>query len=312
MSPRARLGSGPDARARLAQLLTEGGHQWPSTTPGVLGRGRDYERVVEGLSQALRSMYAPEHTAELRSWTFPAVLSRSTFERSDYLESFPQLTGLLHTFEGNDGDHARMLASRESGQDWAAFLEPSEMTMTPATCHNIYPRLEGELERPIRFDVVGQCFRHEPSSDPMRMVTFRIHEAVYVGDPDGALEHRDEWLKKYVELLKRCGLTVSVDVANDPFFGRAGRMLASGQREEALKFEVLNHVYDDTPTALASGNAHRDHFGVNFGIELADGVPAHSACAGVGLERTANALLVQHGMAVDAWPDEVQDALGLR
>lgn len=308
---RVSLGSGLDARSRLAQLLAQHGHQWESATPGVHGRGQEYEAVVAGLSQALRAMISPELRDSLQTWTFPAVLSRSTFERSDYLESFPQLTGLLHTFEGDDADHVSMLAARADGDDWAGFLSPSEMTMTPATCHNIYPRLEGRLAEPRRFDVIGQCFRHEPSPDPMRMVTFRIHEEVYVGEPDEALAHRDEWLEKYVGLLTECGLEVSVDVANDPFFGRAGRMLASGQREEALKFEVLNHVYDDAPTALASGNAHRDHFGQNFAITLPDGRAAHSACTGVGLERTANALLVQHGMEVSDWPAETRDRLGL-
>jgi hypothetical protein len=30
-----------------------------------------------------------------------------------------------------------------------------------------------------------------------------------------------------------------VDVANDPFFGRGGRVMASSQRELGLKFELL-------------------------------------------------------------------------
>jgi hypothetical protein len=34
-------------------------------------------------------------------------------------------------------------------------------------------------------------------------------------------------------------LPFDVDVANDPFFGRAGRIMASSQRDQGLKFELL-------------------------------------------------------------------------
>lgn len=53
---------------------------------------------------------------------------------------------------------------------------------------------------------------------------------------------------------------------------------------------------------MASGNAHRTHFGENFTITLPDGSLAHGACAGLGLERAAIALMVTHGFDVQAWP----------
>ena len=66
-----------------------------------------------------------------------------------------------------------------------------------------------------------------------------------------------------------------------------------------------------TPATIASGNAHRTHFGENFDITLPDGSPAHSSCAGMGMERATIALLVRHGMDVAAWPADVKDRLGL-
>lgn len=68
---------------------------------------------------------------------------------------------------------------------------------------------------------------------------------------------------------------------------------------------------DDRQTAVASGNAHRTHFGEKFTITLPDGSLAHSACAGLGLERAAIALMVTHGFDVQAWPAEVKQKLGL-
>ena len=84
----------------------------------------------------------------------------------------------------------------------------------------------------------GWCFRREPSLDPARMQSFRQHDLVYVGDPDGARENRDRWLQLGAELLGSLGLIVETVVANDPFFGRVGRILAENQRSETLKYET--------------------------------------------------------------------------
>ena len=48
-----------------------------------------------------------------------------------------------------------------------------------------------------------------------------------------------------------------------------------------------------------------------LGIRLPDGGPAHTACAGFGIERVAIALLATHGMAVADWPGPVRRALRL-
>ena len=97
--------------------------------------------------------------------------------------------------------------------------------------------------------------------------------------------------------------------ANDPFFGRRGRMLAANQRSEALKLELLVQIAGPEPTALASFNHHRDHFATIYGIELADGAIAHTACLGFGHERIVLALLRAHGFDPDRWPQAVRDQL---
>ena len=79
------------------------------------------------------------------------------------------------------------------------------------------------------------------------------------------------WRERALELLGSLGLAVELDVANDPFFGRSGRMLATSQREQELKFEVQTQIAGPEPTAVASFNYHQDHFASAYGIELADG-----------------------------------------
>ena len=301
---------GPEARTAFQDNLRDAGHVVPTGMPGVVGRGEDFEAVVAGLSRALRARQ-PDGIRPLRV-SFPPVVPQGVFEHTDYVSSFPQLIGSLRIFAGDNAQHAALLAARETGDDWTELLSSSHLMMVSAACHPIYGTLAGQtLTGDLRFDTVGSCFRHEPSPDPARLVSFRMHEQVFVGSPVGALAHRDEWLGRITDLLGTLGLTVRVDVANDPFFGRAGRMLAVGQREETLKFEILVDIFDDEPTAIASGNAHRDHFGENFEITLADGGVAHSSCFGLGLERTTLALLRRHGLKVASWPSGVRGLLEL-
>ena len=109
--------------------------------------------------------------------------------------------------------------------------------------------------------------------------------------PSSAGAHRDLWIRRAQEMLKALQLPAEAVVANDPFFGRGGRMLAASQREQALKFELVVPITSvDHPTACASCNHHQDTFERAFEIRDARGSLAHSACVGFGLERIVLAL----------------------
>lgn len=159
-------------------------------------------------------------------------------------------------------------------------------------------------------DVQSWCFRHEPSVDPARLQLFRQREHVRIGTPAQVLEFRERWLKRGRAIMESMGVPLDIDVANDPFFGRAGRMLAANQRDQALKFELLVPITSaEKPTACVSFNYHQDHLGHAFDLRLADGTVAHTACVGFGLERIALALLRHHGFDTKAWPDAVRHTL---
>jgi seryl-tRNA synthetase len=138
---------------------------------------------------------------------------------------------------------------------------------------------------------------------------FRMHELVRIGEPDAVHAWRDEWADRGLELLRDLGLAAELANASDPFFGRGGRLLATSQREQALKLEVLVPIAGLEPTALASFNYHLDHFGSAYGIELADGQTAHTACLGFGHERVVLALLATHGLDPSSWPGVVREKL---
>ncbi|HVC71253.1 MAG TPA: amino acid--[acyl-carrier-protein] ligase [Acidimicrobiales bacterium] len=276
---------------------------------GLYGRSLAYEEIVAGITGLTSRTGADDGALAVH---FPPVIPRTLLERTDYLKSFPHLIGSVETFRGDDKLHARLLALVETGADWDEVLEPAEVVLRPAACHPVYPLCtDGALpSEGRRFEVHGWCFRHEPSADPARMLAFRMHEFVYVGDPEGAERHTETWVKRGTEMFESLGLEVEVVAANDPFFGRAGVFLAANQRQNALKLEFVSPVMStEAPTAVGSVNRHQDHFGRTFGIRSADGAVAHSACFGVGVDRTALALLRRHGLEKRSWPAEVRALL---
>jgi len=111
-------------------------------------------------------------------------------------------------------------------------------------------------------------------------------------------------------MMSDLGLPLAIDPANDPFFGRAGKMLANNQRDQNLKFELLIPITSVAkPTACMSFNYHQDAFGAKWGLYLEDESVAHTACVGFGLERIALALFHHHGLEVKHWPSKVRQAL---
>ena len=142
------------------------------------------------------------------------------------------------------------------------------------------------------------------------MQMFRQREYVRIGSPEQVVAFRRHWMEKAPQLVAMLGLPYEVDVANDPFFGRAARMLKASQRDQELKFELLIPINEGSkPTACISFNYHQDHFGRGWDIEQADGTVAHTACVGFGMERLTLALFRHHGLDVEGWPRPVRDAL---
>jgi seryl-tRNA synthetase len=282
----------------------------PLGVRGVFGRSGTFEHVIDGFDALVTKHGRALNPVVMR---FPPVFARSNYEKIDHINNFPDLMGSVHTFTGDDKAHRAMLSKFTAKEDWSRDLNASQVMMTPAICYPLYPTVAGKLpEGGLRVDLQGYAFRHEPSDDPARMQIFRMHEYVRIGTPDEALEHRQYWLDKTQEVFRSVGLDVEAVVANDPFFGRGGKVQKAIQREQALKFELVIPICsEDKPTAIGSCNYHLDHFGSVFDIKTADGAVAHSACVGFGLERIALALFKKHGFRLEAWPREVRDVLAL-
>jgi len=293
------------------EQLISAGLLVPSGVAGVYGLSGTFEGIIESF-ESLVTRHGNKLNPEVVR--FPPIFNRQTYLATDHIETMPDLLGSVHSFEGSTLEHLDMVHKLKDGEDWTSGLSPTEVMMVPAACYPLYPTAKDTVlpEQGRLVDLRTFVFRHEPSPDPARMQIFRQREFVKLGTPQQALEHRNFWLEKGQEILKSVGLNVIAEVANDPFFGRGGKVMAASQQEQELKFELVIAVASEEKlTAISSSNCHLDHFGSEFNITTQDGNHAHTACIGFGLERIALALLKTHGLDPDNWPQEVREELKL-
>jgi len=119
-------------------------------------------------------------------------------------------------------------------------------------------------------------------------------------------------MRRAPEIADLLGLSYKTETASDPFFGRAGKLMAINQVEQALKFELLIPVRSaQQPTACMSFNYHQDHFGKTWELATAAGEAAHTGCVAFGIDRLTLALFAAHGLDLRTWPASAREALAL-
>jgi seryl-tRNA synthetase len=297
-------------RAPFLRELLDAGLLIETGVRGVYGHGAKFEDARSALDRLLSDRAAQRGAERLR---FPPVLPREQLETSEYLGSFPHLAGSVFEFAGDERDAVTQGERAAAHEDWSEFQRMSDLALLPAACYPVYPAIAKRGRLPaggVFVDAGGAwVFRREPSDDPARRQAFHQHELVRIGEPEVVIEWRDEWSQFGLELLRGLGLDASLEGASDPFFGRGGRMLAASQRQQALKLELLVPMNGGGPVAMASFNHHQEHFASKFGIELADGAMAHTACLGFGHERIVLGLLHDHGLDPASWPASVRREL---
>jgi seryl-tRNA synthetase len=288
-----------------ARLLTRSG------VPGVYARGEGFERVRLAFDALVTRTAAPESPEAV---FFPPLLPREQLESSGYLGSFPHLAGTVFAFDGDDKAASEQSIRAAAHEDWSEFQQMTEMVLMPAACYPLYPAVAARGPVPqggVTLDTGDSyVFRREPSSDPARMQIFHMREIVRIGDRETVVTWRSQWRARAEALLRSLGLDLELEIANDPFFGRSGRLLAAAQRDQELKWELLAPVAGSL-TAIASSNYHQDHFGHVCSLCTDDGEPAHTGCMAFGEERVTLALFSAHGLDVLSWPEAVVQQLEL-
>jgi seryl-tRNA synthetase len=300
------LGAAADPLAPVADALFRS-----MGVDGVYARTALYARIADRLESYISGQR--DHEAEIMR--FPPVMSRRQLERSGYLKSFPNLLGCVCALHGSEASIRSAVDRHENGGDWTTSVTSSDLVLSPAACYPVYPiaAARGPLPRGgLQFDIEADVFRHEASRSLDRLQSFRMREFVRIGSPPEILEFRESWLAKAARIAAELSLPFTIDVANDPFFGRVGQVMAVSQRQQALKFELLIAYYPSAPrTACMSFNYHRDHFGQVWSIHDDKGAVAHTGCVAFGIDRLTVALFAVHGLDLDKWPSVTRAALGL-
>lgn len=292
------------------RALSDAGVLIPGGPPGAYHRSFAFESVVRGIESFVSSSGQDARRHQLY---FSPLLDQSDLAKSGFVASFPNLVGVITSFTRPEAELPELLERIETDGEWSDLFSADGLALCGAACQPLYPTL-ANTEVPgdgLLYEIQTTCFRHEPSDDPARMQSFRQHEFVYVGSESGAVAHRDLWLQRGAELLESLGLSVEKVPANDPFFGRPGKLMGASQREKAAKFELVAEITSSNPGAISSGNCHGGHFGKAFEISLPGGITAHTACIGFGLERITLALFRRHGLDIANWPSQVRSRLNL-
>ncbi len=281
----------------------------PMGSDGGYARTALYEDVIERLTFFITR----QRDSRAEVLRFPPVMSRQQLEKSGYLKSFPNLLGCVCALHGNEATIRAHADSHYSGGDWTKGLSAADLVLSPAACYPVYPLVASRGRLPqggLIFDVAADCFRHEPSRSLDRLQSFRMREYVRIGTPQEIMSFREQWMARAEGLARELALPCKLDVANDPFFGKVGQMMAVSQRQNALKFELLIPYYEGArPTACMSFNCHLEHFGEVWGIYDHGGAVAHTGCVAFGMDRLAVALFANHGADVARWPASARQAL---
>ncbi|WP_280701432.1 aminoacyl--tRNA ligase-related protein [Kitasatospora sp. GP82] len=258
---------------------------------GVVLSSSANEKIVDGLRRGIGALFAGDREEH---FVATPVISRRTSERAGYPTTFPQLLGAVHGSQ--DGD------------------EPTatDLVLTSAACHHLYPLLAGKvLGAPTCLSVEATCYRGEKTYETGRLRSFRMYEVVRFGQAGAVEQWRDRALRSADQWLSGLGLSTRVVQASDPFFGRTGDFLARTQREQQLKWEITAELTEDLSQAIASANYHKEYFGEAFEITNTDGSETHSACLAFGLDRITLALRHAHGVDTSDWPLAVRANLAL-
>ncbi len=283
----------------------------PMGVDGVYARTALYVRICDRLEEYITALREPG-TEVMR---FPPVMSRKQLEKSGYLKSFPNLLGCVCALHGSEAAIRAAADRHEQGAEWTSALSASDLVLSPAACYPVYPIAAARGTLPHggwQFDIEADVFRHEPSRSLDRLQSFRMREFVRIGAPEEIVAYRERWLSRAPQIAADLSLPYTLDVANDPFFGRVGQLMAVSQRQQALKFELLIPYYAGaTPTACMSFNYHREHFGAVWNMRDEHGEPAHTSCVAFGIDRLVVALFANHGIDVARWPAATRRALAL-
>ena len=134
----------------------------PAGVQGAFGRSAVFEDVLEHVDQLISKLSKADGAER---FTYPPVIDRRILEKVDYLDSFPQLAGCVHSFFGNEREARALSGAIHAGEPWGQLMGQTDVVLNPAACYPVYPAMTGTLPQDGRLiTMTNWVYRHEPSS----------------------------------------------------------------------------------------------------------------------------------------------------
>ncbi len=188
------------------------------------------------------------------------ILPKDFVLASNYFKSFPQ-----HGFQVSN-----------------SIQEREQYLLSPTCCYPVFHDLSDSRHgKTLLVTHKNLCFRCEEYYEMgVRQISYLMREYIFMCED---LEEVITWIeivKSEVALMLRgLGLTVSVEVATDPFFN-SNDYKQKFQRDQSLKHEFLVQG-----VACGSVNLHLKAFSKSCNIRSREGKDYYSACFGLGYDR---------------------------
>jgi seryl-tRNA synthetase len=252
-----------------------------------------------------------------RERRYPTLIPTAVMRRCGYFQSFPQLMMFVSRLHSDAETYRDFRAEIAGGlgdltDGLRAHCDNFDYCLPPTMCFHTYHELTGRpLPGTMAVTARGKSFRFESRyrRSLERLWDFTIREIVFLGSRDYVLSSRRRLMEQGCELVDSLGLGGRCEVATDPFFAGSDTVeRVWSQQLLELKYELRLPLDAGRDVAVGSFNFHEQFFGTSFEI-TADGGAAHTACAGIGLERLAYAFLCRHGLDPLGWPAEVREAM---
>jgi seryl-tRNA synthetase len=280
---------------------------------GLVAVDESFMRLADYLDATMVSVVKERFGAA--EYRYPTLIPTEVMRRGGYLRSFPHMLMFVTRLHGDadvyaDASEASVEAQLEG---LLRHYTGTALCLPPTMCYHTYAQLaDAAVPAGGRvFTAKGKSFRFESKYERNleRLWDFTIREIVFVGTGPAVGEQRAQLMHEICRLAERWDLSGFCETANDPFFTEDdGKNNSFAQRLLSLKYELRLDVGRGRTIAVASFNRHNDFLGDAYRIRIDGGGTAHTACAGIGLERLAFVFFCQHGLDPAHWPAEVRAA----
>ncbi len=244
---------------------------------------------------------------------YPALIERSLMDRSHYIDWFPQNGYLVDELPH---DRAQLAAVRRGDVAVDDVRRSSPYMLNPAVCFQFYREFSGQAigDRTIVVTASGDCFRHEAPwrIDNYRLPAFSMREIIYLGPGEVVEELRMNLMDRVWEAFEEFGFSGHIGVASDPIYHPEDSGLKQHQLMAQSKYELVAKVPGGGTSTIGSFNNMRNAQCGRWEIDAEPGVPAHSGCAALGLERWIELTLDTYGTDPADWPDRLRRHVRVR